>query len=283
MSAPSDVAFTTTIHHDTYPAIAKASHAGHTVFISGASKGIGRATALSFAKAGVKNLVIAARSNLDEVERDILAVSNTNVLKIQLDVTSKESIQAAADRVAAEFGTLDVLVNNAGILNPFQPVAESDPTKWWDTYNVNLHGLYLVTRAFVPLLLRGSAKAIVNVASIGGIRTAPGGSAYQLSKTTVIRFTEYLNVEYKDHGLCSYAIHPGAVKSDLASNLPSFIPQSSLIDTPELPADTISWLTQEPHSWLSGRYFSVNWDMEELFSKKDEIVSQDKLRLKLVV
>lgn len=283
MAAPLDIKFTETLHHDTYTAIATSSHAGHTVLISGASKGIGRATAISFARAGVKNLIIAARSNLDEVERDILAVGKPKILKLQLDVASEQSVQAAAAKVTAEFGTLDVLVNNAGTLHPFEPVAESDSSKWWNTYEVNLHGLYLMTRAFIPLLLTSSVKTVVNVASIGGIRTALGGSAYQLSKSAVIRFTEFLDIEYKEQGLCAYAIHPGAVKSDLASNLPAFIPQSSLIDTAELSADTVSWLTQGSHPWLSGRYFSVNWDMEELFSKKDDIVAQDKLKLKLFV
>jgi hypothetical protein len=89
-----------------------------------------------------------------------------------------------------------------------------------------------------------------------------------------------MDAEYGDKGLVCFAIHPGGVKTELATNMPAEMHQL-LTDTPELPADTLVWLGKEHRPWLSGRYVSVTWDMEELEAKKDEIVQKDVLKFRL--
>jgi NAD(P)-dependent dehydrogenase (short-subunit alcohol dehydrogenase family) len=274
-------------HHDTYPAIAQSNHQGRTVLITGASKGIGRATAISFAKSGVANIIIAARSSLEEVEKSILSAvpsssSPPQILKLQLDITSESSVSSAATTVKDKFGHLDVLVNNAGYLEEWNRIAESDPIEWWKSWDVNIKGVYLMTRAFLPLLLLGNSKTIVNVSSIGGHNIRHGASAYQGTKFALFRFTEFTSVEYSDQGIIAFAIHPGAVPTELAMNMPDHL-HSLLIDKPELAADTIAWLTQDRKEWLSGRYVSVCWDMPEFISKQEEILEGDKLKMRIVV
>ncbi|KAI1320599.1 hypothetical protein EDD11_000121 [Mortierella claussenii] len=279
--------FVSTLHTDTYPAIAHANHQGRTVLITGASKGIGRATAVSFARGGAANIVIAARSGLDEVEQELLAAAPSSssppqIIKLQLDVVLEASIAHAVERVEQACGHLDILVNNAGYLEERTPIAESDPAEWWRSWEVNVKGVYLVTRAFLPLLLQGSQKTIINVSSAGAHLTSRGASAYQTNKFAVLRFTEFLAMEYGDQEMVAIAISPGMVNTELARNLPKDF-HGYLVDTPELAADSIAWLTQHRPLWLSGRYVSVNWDLPELMAKKDEIVEGDKLKMRIVI
>jgi hypothetical protein len=139
-----------TEHGDTYPFIdpRKADLTGRSVVITGASRGIGRATAISFAQAGASKIGLAARSDLAEVKTEVLeAARQANrpeplvVVVSSVDVTKEEDVKRFATTIQAEFGdSLDVLVNNAGILESWVPLGESDPSTWWKTWEVNLKG-----------------------------------------------------------------------------------------------------------------------------------------------
>lgn len=284
---PEVFSFTPTLHHDTYTAVAKASHKGRTVFITGASKGIGRATAISFAKAGAETIIIAARSSLTEVENEIHAAAKTvgaspRVIKLVLEVTDEKSVADAAAEIQKTVGKVDILINNAGYLEKWLPISESDPIEWWKTWEINIKGLYLVTRAILPLVLQSETKTIINLSSIGAHLVSRGASGYQSSKLAVIRFSEFIVEEYGEQGVVAISVHPGGVPTNLAANMPDHMRQV-LVDTPELAGDTLAWLTQEKQQWLNGRYVSVTWDMPELFARKEEIVNGDKLKVRLAV
>ena len=139
-----------------------------------------------------------------------------------------------------------------------------------------------MTRAFLPLMLKGGDKAIINVSSLGARSKRPGASGYQTSKMAICRFTEFLMVEYQDQGLLSFSIHPGGVRTELASALP-ISSHRFLVDKAELAADTMVWLTEEKRDWLAGRYVSCNWDMRELLEKKDDIVARDLLKFRMAL
>lgn len=215
------------VHNDTYPAIdpTKASLGGKTVFVSGASRGLGRAMALSFARAGASEIAIGARSDMSSLETEMheaataAGIKLPRVLQVELDVTSRESVDNAATAVEKEFGKLDILINNAGIVGAMKPVAETDPEDWWNVFTVNVRGPYLVTRACLPLLLKGGDKTIVNVASVGAHLTTLGLSSYQTTKLALLRFTEFLCAEYGERGLLAYCIHPGNVETDIVGEI----------------------------------------------------------------
>jgi NAD(P)-dependent dehydrogenase (short-subunit alcohol dehydrogenase family) len=195
------------------------------VAITGASKGIGRATALSFAKAGAGGIVLLARSrsDLSRLEDELVREAEPpQVLSLAVDVTDRAAVERAAATVKSRFGKVDVLINNAGYLEDWAPIADSDPEDWWKTWEVNVKGVYLVTKFFVPLLLQGALKTVVAVSSIGALVTTPGISAYQTTKAAVLRLNDCLMAEYGDKGLIAFGIHPGVSIKIQAGGAPPY-------------------------------------------------------------
>ena len=290
LSHPPGLHFTLTLHNDTYPAISPtlSNLTGKTIFITGTSKGIGRAIAISYARAGASSIAIAARSEdvLNQVARSMLSAATTakrpapKIMACTVDVTSRTSVEETAMAVEKVFGHIDILINNAGYLEEFKPIADSDPDEWWKTHEVNVKGTYLITRSFLPLLLKGTEKTIVQLSSIGAHITSPGGSAYQMTKSAVLRMNNFIAVEYGKQRILVYGIHPGGVLTELASKLPD---TSVLIDTPELSGDTVVWLTRERREWLQDRYISCTWDVEELEGMREEIVRGNMLKVRMAV
>ncbi|EIM87482.1 NAD-P-binding protein [Stereum hirsutum FP-91666 SS1] len=286
--------FTKKIRHDTYafidPLKPPSSHKSHSVFISGASKGIGRSITLSFARSGASKIAIGARSSLDSVEKEILDVASKAghpaplILKLHLDVLDKDNVKRAAEEVAKVFGDggLDVLVNNAAYWERLAPLSGPDVDEWWHSWEVNVRGIFLVTNAFLPFVLKSKEKTIINVSSAGALGASPGLSAYSTGKLAVLRLTEYLVVENGAEGLIAYAVHPGAILTNMTQQLPSEA-YHLLTETVELAGDTIAFLARERREWLAGRYISSTWDMEEVLSRKAEIVQKDKLKVRIVL
>ncbi|KAF7523841.1 hypothetical protein PCG10_006369 [Penicillium crustosum] len=282
--------FTSRSHHDTYPAIdpTKRDLSSKYIFITGASKGIGRETALSYSRAGCAGIAVGARTNLDGLAASISEAASEagkpvpQIVVVPLDVTEEKSVAAAAATVNEAFPRLDILINNAGYLEKRAKIADSDPEEWWRTWNVNVLGPYLVTRAFLPQILKGGEKIVVNLSSIAAHLLSPGGSAYQTSKLALQRWTEFLDADHGPDGILTFAVHPGGVLTDMGKRLP-VERQVVLTETPRLCADTLVFLTESRRDWLAARYISVTWDMEELLSREEEIVQGDKLKVRMVI
>ncbi|KAK6607131.1 short-chain dehydrogenase [Botrytis cinerea] len=248
--------FTKITYHDTYspitPDTSTPTHSGKVVFVSGASKGIGLEAAISYVKSGVSGIVISGRSSLASVEREIEEVCKSanipvpKILALKLDILDYASVTEAAKSIETTFGRLDILINNAAYFSDVENLAEGDKDEWWMGFEVNIRGLYWVTKSLLPLLLKtdGGDKTIVNVT------------------------------------ILAYSIHPGSVPTDLAQGLPEDF-KGLLIDTPQLPADTLTYLTSQRRGWLASRYLSCNWDMNEIMSREKEIVDGDKLKFQM--
>ncbi|KAK7906582.1 NAD-P-binding protein [Apiospora marii] len=294
--------FTAKIHTEPYPYISQSQHAGHNVLITGGARGIGRALALAFARAGAAGIVVADLSEeaFGNLASDLLGAAKSRgydypqIILHQLDVADEGSVKKCAALVAEEFrGRLDVLVNNAGYMTPARPVPESDSEAWWRTFEVNLKGPYLMSKYFVPLLLDGAASSscggqggggqMININSVAAHNLRPQASAYGTSKLAALKLTEFLMVEAGQQGLLAYSVHPGGVLTDLARDGMPAETLAGLGDRPELVAETVAWLTSERREWLAGRYVSATWDMEELVRREGEIVEGDKLKVRLVV
>jgi NAD(P)-dependent dehydrogenase (short-subunit alcohol dehydrogenase family) len=290
LNAPPGMNFVPKTHHDPYPYIdpLQYSLSGKSVLITGASKGVGKAVAIGYARAGASRIALAARSSVP-VDEVLAAANSANrpkpiVLALKMDVTNRESVEAAAKEVESAFGgELDILINNAGYLSKFANVAESDPDEWWLNYEANVKGTYLTCRSLVPLILKSKTKTIVNLSSAGAFGLRPGASGYQPTKLWVLRFSEFLCAEYGSEGLLAYSVHPGGVMTELGMNMPVETHKVLLVDAPELSGETFPWLTKERRDWLAGRYVSVTWDMQELEKRKDEIVKGDLLKVRMAV
>ncbi|KIK71543.1 hypothetical protein GYMLUDRAFT_149505 [Collybiopsis luxurians FD-317 M1] len=283
--------FVPTECHDTYDAInpLNADLSGKIILVTGASKGIGKAISIAYAQARASGLALLARniSGLEATRNACLEaerpVQNQRILLLSTDSTDTEAVAAALKQVEATFQRLDIVVNNAGLDN-FQKVGDVDPNEWWDIWTVNIKGLFNVTRAALPLLISSDGlKTIVNLTSVGAHGLTPGVSAYQIwIKLAVLRLSELIVSEYKDQGILCYAVHPGAIATDMAAQMPEdwmFV----LVDTPEVAAHSIVFYTKERREWLAGRYISAQWDVDELLAKKEEIVIGDKLKVRMVV
>lgn len=287
---PEIASFVPTTRGDTYPFITPTGSelTGKSVFITGASKGIGRATALRLVKAGCSKIALAARSGLDDVVSDLKSEAQQanlevpTILPIQVDVTSESSVKAAAETVGSAFGNLDILINNAGYLPEFIKIDEADPFEWWKGFEVNVKGTFLCAHYFLPLLLKSDTKIVINLTSIGAHTLTLGGSSYMISRFANCRLTEFLTRDYEDQGLIAISVHPGGVVTDMRDNFPEIM-HGTLQDTPNLPADTIVWLAKERREWLNGRYVASPWDMEELEGKKEEIVERDLFKFRMTV
>jgi len=281
--------FTKIYHHDTYPFIDPATQSdqtGHYVLITGGSKGVGLATAISFAQAGAAGIAITGRSDLADAESKIMSAAKKagkrapQLLKLLMDVLDIKSVNNAAKEVEKSFPKLDILINNAGYLSSFELILESNPDEYWRNYEVNIRGVYWVTKAVLPFMLKGGEMTIVNVSSAGAHGIRHGGSGYQTTKFALLRFTEYLMVEYGEQGLLAYAVHPCGHITALGSGMPKDM-HHILSDTLEIASDTMCFLTQTRREWLAGRYIACNWDMPELLSREKEIVDGDKLKMRM--
>ncbi|MBD3107780.1 3-ketoacyl-ACP reductase [Bacillus sp. AGMB 02131] len=189
-----------------------------TAFITGANKGIGKATAIKLAKEGV-NLGFIGRNEAElktlchelEKEYGIKAVYAT------ADVSVKEEAEAAAESLIASLGKVDILVNNAGIAS-FGTLLEMDPEEWERIIRVNLMGTYYVTRKILPAILEQNEGSIINVSSTAGEKGFATGSAYCASKFAVLGLTESLMQEVRKSNVRVTAITPSTVATDLAVN-----------------------------------------------------------------
>jgi NAD(P)-dependent dehydrogenase (short-subunit alcohol dehydrogenase family) len=221
------------------------------------------------------------------------------LLMIEMEVLDMGSVSNAVKTVEENFPKLDILINNAGYLGSFVSILDSDPESYWLNYEINVRGVYLMTKAVLPFMLRSGEKTILNVSSLGAHGIFPGGSGYETSKFAILRFTEYIMVEYGEQGLLAYSAHPCSYATALTSGLPDHMHHSKwkellypnrvadvrpgLSDDVEIASDTMCFLTQTRRDWLAGRYISCNWDMPELLSREKEIVDGDKLKMRMVV
>ena len=276
-----------TAHHDRYLAIdprttLSESAAGKVVFIAGASRGIGQATAVAFAEAGAKALYITARSEgaLKETEARIRAANPETACALRAcDVTNAADVEAAVADCVAQFGALDVADANAGYLGPWVKIAETDPAAWWKNWEVNVQGTYHVIRYTLPRLIESanqheSGGHLILMSSIGAQLLMPGASDYQTSKHAINRLCEFVQSDHGEDGIKCFSVHPGGVATEIGLSMPEAM-HEYLVDTPDLAACFIVWLASGRADWAKGRYLAANWDVDELLAARVEIETED--------
>ena len=280
-------------HHSLYPAIdpettLKGSASGKIIFIAGASQGIGRATAVAFAQAGARAIYITARSEkaLEETKAHVRKANpETQCEYMACDVTDEEQVKASIKDCVAKFGGIDVVDSNAGYLDQWNKIGESDPASWWKTWEVNLKGTYYLIRYTISHLIESAKKHsssgstgghLILISSVGAQFVTPTASDYQTSKHAINRLCEFVEVDHGKDGVKCFAIHPGGVPTALAKNMPEAL-HAHLIDEPDLSAGFAVWLCSGKADWAKGRYLSCNWDVDELTQLKDQIIRDDLL------
>ena len=251
--------------------------------VTGGGRGLGRAFAQALAAAGYA-VAVVARSDAELAETVALVErSGGKVGAFPADVTDSTAVDRAFTEVERSLGPIDLLVNNAGVIGPLGPFAESDAGQWWRTLEVNLQGQILCAHRVVPGMIARRRGRIVNIASGGGTTMLPYFSAYVTSKTALIRFSECLAFELRPHGIAVFAMGPGTVRtamSEYSLNSPegrTWLPWfRDIFDEgrdlpPERPAALLVALASGKADVLSGRYVYPADDLDRLIEEAREI------------
>ncbi|MFJ7936549.1 3-ketoacyl-ACP reductase [Sporosarcina sp. NPDC096371] len=191
---------------------------GKVALITGAGRGIGRATAVAFAQEGIHvGLVGRTLENLQQVAEE-LKQYDVKVAIACANVADLDSITAAVESIRGELGAIDILVNNAGI-SKFGSFMDLTPEEWTNIIDVNVNGVYYTTRAVLPEMIERNTGDIINISSTAGQKGAPITSAYSASKAAVIGLSESLMLEVRKKNIRVTTLTPSTVATDMAVEL----------------------------------------------------------------
>ena len=212
-----------------------------TAVITGASKGIGKAIALSLAGAGVK-VVLAARhrKDLESVEKEIRAHGGESLV-VRADVSKETDVERLFDKAIHAFEKVDILVNNAGY-GIFSKVADTSVKDFDGMMNVNLRGVFLCCKGILPAMIRQKGGAIINIASLAGKNSFVGGATYSATKWGLLGFSRSLMLEVREVNIRVVAICPGSVNTSFSDHSKD----SEKIIQPQDVADTVLFALTMP-------------------------------------
>lgn len=216
-----------------------------TVVITGASRGIGASTAREFAQAGA-NVVLLARSTgaIEALAKEIGA----SALAIACDVSNYNDVAAAVQTAVDRFGSLDVLINNAGVIEPVSMLATSDPASWDQAIDINLKGVYYGMRAALPIMLAAGGGTILTISSGAAHNVLEGWSHYCASKAGAAMLTKSVHLETATSGIRAMGLSPGTVATKMQREIKaSGVNAVSLMEwedhiPPEWVAKALMWM-----------------------------------------
>ena len=199
---------------------------GKVALITGGSRGIGRATAIGFIKAGAAGVAITSRKQADlDVVADEIRQIGGKALPIEAHGARMENLGKLVDTVVKEYGKLDILVNNAGTTPAMASVLETEERLWDAIIGLNLKGLYFLSQAAARVMKEKGGGAIINVASSDGFRASQGRSVYSISKAAVMMVTKAFAGELARYNIRVNCIAPGAVDTKLLRNIWTNLPK----------------------------------------------------------
>jgi 3-oxoacyl-[acyl-carrier protein] reductase len=236
-------------------------------FVTGASRGIGRAIALTLCRAGF-DIVVASPEieKNEEVATEIRACSG-EAMTVNLDVTSSDSVKSAFEKALKEKTRIDVLVNNAGVTRDGLAV-RMKPADWDLVMSINLDGAFRCTQAVLPNMMRNRWGRIINIASVVGQAGSAGQANYAASKGGLIALTKALAQEMASRSITVNAVAPGYIATDMTAVLPDDVKQKILASVPlgrmgrpEDIAAAVKFLASEDAAYITGQVLAVNGGM----------------------
>ena len=241
-----------------------------TVIVTGAASGIGRAAALKFAVAGAK--VVVADLNADAAEETVKLIDaeGGTAIAVTGDLSDAAVIEQLVTRAITEFGGIDVLVNNAGIMDSMTATADVTDAEWERVIRINLTAPFQLSRAVLPHMLAAGKGAIVNTASEASFRGSAAGTAYTVSKHGVLGLTRSLSTMYREQGIRTNAIAPGGTMTNIHTSmavdaeahgpkvLGRYMGNLGRIATPEEQAAAILFLASDAASNVNGVILPVD-------------------------
>lgn len=238
----------------------------HTVLVTGSSRGIGAGIARRFAEEGHR-VAIHYREREQEARAlyDALSQAGCSVMLVSGDISKSEAVGDIVRRVKAQFGAIDVLVNNAGIALPIQLVTDTSLSDWQRLIDTNVTGMFLLTNAVLPDMVSQKRGAIVNISSMWGITGGSCEVAYSTTKAAVIGYTKSLAKELAPSGIRVNCVSPGFVLTDMTRDFDESVIAGICEETPLLragmPSDIASavyFLASQEASFITGQVLSVD-------------------------
>ncbi len=236
-------------------------------FVTGASRGIGRAIALTLCRAGFDIVVASPEIENNEAVAEEIRACSGQAMTLNFDVTSAESVEEGFAKALKDKTRVDVLVNTAGITRDALAV-RMKPADWDLVLKINLYGAFLCSQKALPSMMRNRWGRIINIASVVGQAGAPGQANYAASKAGLIGLTKALAQEMGSRGITVNAVAPGYVDTDMTKVLPDELKQKMLamvplgrMGTTEDIAAAVKFLASEGASYITGHVLAVNGGM----------------------
>ncbi|TFB01148.1 Short chain dehydrogenase andI [Trichoderma ghanense] len=275
--APPPLSYTKVTHSTSYPAISPSSPAlstnGKVVLITGASGGIGRATAASYAVSGPRALILLGRRSDALAETAALVQSKNAGVAVQthtVELCDAPAVRDVFNNVAAEFGGIDIVIHAAGVLAPVVPLVEADPTTFLDGYKTTVVGTLVVAQAAV-LANKEKEFTLINLTTAGILFPPfPGMGAYVSSKMAAVKLLQSFAAENPQVRL--HNVHPGFLDTAMSAQLSKTTKLPFDYDDISLPADFLVWIASPEAKFLNGKLVFSAWDVDELKSREKEIV-----------
>ncbi len=240
------------------------------VFVTGGSRGIGKAIAKEFAKNNYNVIInyVSENTNLEEIEKELKEQNkDIRVMFVKGDVTSTESCKEMIEKILKDFERIDVVVNNAGITKDglLMRMKEED---FEQVLNINLKGTFNICKQVVPVMMKQKQGKIINISSVVGITGNAGQSNYAASKAGIIGFTKSLSKELASRNILANCVAPGFIKTDMTEVLSDSVKENILsniplkrMGTPEEVANLVYFLGSEYNSYITGQVIPIDGGM----------------------
>lgn len=237
---------------------------GKVVIVTGGSSGIGRATAIAFAREGAKVVIAARRVNEGEETVKQIVDDGGEAIFVQTNVTQANEVQVLVDRTLEKYGRLDAAFNNAGSGKGVRLIDLTEE-EWEQEIAVNLKSVWLCMKYQIPAMLKSGKGAIVNMASQGAILGVPNYAAYGAAKGGAAALTRAAAAEYAAEGIRINAISPGAVETELWANAPAGMLEQvaagipmQRVGQPQDVAETVVWLCSDAAGFITGQNIAID-------------------------